>query len=257
MTGWEMPSRKPNGSLLLNSRVSRTVTCRMPAASICLASSAWLAPRASGERAYSRISPSMGGSCGPPQAQQCGSDSPTSPRKRLRFGPVMPPRNWGENRSITLSGRPRRRRPAGVYATCRALSTGNLVAGVTRGSSQDSSAWAAAGSWAVKIVNRAYGRVPYPRAIRPWMSSRSSLTATVASQEREPALSLRRAHVPAQAGPDLGVVLDVVGTELGVGGVPRGHRYLMTANGGLELLFQLGAAENQQPGRRVIPGVAE
>src|SRR5215469_16922065 len=257
MTGWEMPSWKPNGSLLPASSVSRTVTCPMPAASICLASSACLAPRTLGELAYRRIRPSIGGSCGPPQAQQCGSDSPTSPRKRLRFGPVIPPRNWGENPVITLSGRPRRRRPAGVYATCRALSPENLPAGVTRGSSQDSSAWAAAGSGAVKIVNRACRRVRYPRAIRPWMSSRSSLTATVASQEREPALSLCRAHVPAQARPDLGVVLDVVGAELRVGGVPRGHRYLITADGGLELLFELGAAEKQPPGRRVVPGAAE
>src|SRR5215470_18404089 len=89
------------------------------------------------------------------------------------------------------------------------------------------------------------------------MSSRSSLTAMVASQKREPALSVRRAHVPAQARPDLGVVLDVVRAELRVGGVPRGHRYLMTADGGLELLFQLGAAEKQPPGRRVIHAVAE
>src|SRR6516164_9817267 len=89
------------------------------------------------------------------------------------------------------------------------------------------------------------------------MSSRSSLTATVASQEREPVRSLRRAHVPTQARPDLGVVLDVVRAELWVGGVPRGHRYLMTADGALELLFQLGAAEKQPPGRRVIPGAAE
>src|SRR6516162_1123181 len=89
------------------------------------------------------------------------------------------------------------------------------------------------------------------------MSSRSSLTATVASQEREPMFSLRRAHVPTQASPDLGVVLDVVRAELRVGGVPRGHRYLMTADGVLELLFQLGAAEKQPPGRRVIHAVAE
>src|SRR5215469_15610470 len=257
MTGWEMPSWKPNGSLLPSSRVSRTVTCAMPAASICLASSACLAARISGDRAYSRIRPSTGGSCGPPQAQQRGSDSPASPRKRLRFGSVMPLRNWAENPSSALSGRPRRRRPVSVYATCRALSPSNLPAGVTRGSSQDSSAWAAAGSGAVMIVNRAYGSLRYPRAIRPWMSSRSSLTATVASQEREPALSLRRAHVPAQARPDLGVVLGVVGVKLGKGGVQGGDRYLVTADGGLELLFQLGAAEKQPPGRRVVSGPAE
>src|SRR5215471_4718944 len=169
----------------------------------------------------------------------------------------MPAMNWGENPASTLSGRPSRRRPAAVYARCSALSPANLPAGVTRGSSQDSSARPAAASWAAKIVNRAYGRVRYPRAIRPWMSSRSSLTATVASQEREPALSLRRAHVPVQAGPDLGVVLDVAGAEVRVGGVPRGHRYLMTADGGLELLFELGAAEKQPPGRRIVLGVAE
>src|SRR5215831_6285438 len=89
------------------------------------------------------------------------------------------------------------------------------------------------------------------------MSSRSSLTATVASQEREPLLRLRGAHLATQARPDLGVVLDVVRAELWVGGVPRGHRYLMTADGVLELLFQLGAAEKKPPGRRVIHAVAE
>src|SRR5215471_14758838 len=169
----------------------------------------------------------------------------------------MPSMNWGENPAITLSARPSRRRPAGVYARCRALLPANLPAGVTRGSSQDSSARPAAASWAAKIVNRACGRLRYPRAIRPWMSSRSSLTATVASQEREPLLRLRRAHVPAQARPDLGVVLDVVRAELWVGGVPRGHRYLVAADGVLELLFKLGAAEKQPPGRRVIHAVAE
>src|SRR6516165_5035146 len=155
----------------------------------------------------------------------------------------MPSLNWGENPAITLSARPSRRRPAGVYARCRALLPANLPARVTRGNSHDSNARPAAASWAAKIVNRACGR--------------SRLMATVASQEREPLLSLRRAHVPAQARPDLGVVLDVVRAELWVGGVPRGHRYLMTADGVLELLFQLGAAEKKPPGRRVIDAVAE
>src|SRR5262249_49856930 len=257
MIGWEMPSWKPNGSLLPSSRVSRTVTCRMASPSRRAASSACLASRTSGEVAYNRIRPSTGGSCGPPQAPQCGSDSPTSPGRRLRFGPVMPPMNWAETPVITLSGRPSRRRPAAVYARCSALSPADLPAGVTRGSSQDSSACPAAASWAAKIVNRAYGRERYPRAIRPWISSRSSFVPIVSSQASEPLLRLRGAHLAAQARPDLGVVLDVVRAELWVGGVPRGHRNLMTADGVLELLFQLGAAEKQPPGRRVIHAVAE
>ena len=77
--------------------------------------------------------PATGGPCGPPHAQESGSDSATSPRNRLRLVSVMPSRNSAENPAMTLSGRPSRRRPNGVSATCKAVSPENGAAFVTCG----------------------------------------------------------------------------------------------------------------------------
>src|SRR6266536_897296 len=108
-----------------------------------------------------------------------------------------------------------------------------------------------------KSVNLACLSPLYPRARRPWMSSRSSFTATVASQEREPLLGLRGAHVATQAGSDLGVVLDIGRAEPRIGGVPHRHRHLADAQDVLELLLVFGPAPEKPAGRRIADRVAE
>src|SRR6266566_3130154 len=89
----------------------------------------------------------------------------------------------------------------------------------------------------------------YPRASRPWMSSRSSCMATVASQQREPVPDLPGAHVAPQAGPDLGVVLDVFRAEGGIGRIPHRHGHLASAQDVFERLLVRGSAPEQPAGR--------
>src|SRR6266567_2410829 len=201
------------------------------------------------------VRPSTGGPSGPPQAHDRGSDSSRSPRNRLRL--AMPSANSAENPAMTRSGRPSLRRPAGVNASCSAVPARNGPAVVTCGSSRASSARPWAGSRAAKMVNRAYLSELYPRASRPWMSSRSSFTATVASQQREPVPDLCGAHVASQAGPDLGVVLDVGRAERGIGRVPHRHGHLASTQDIFKRLFVRGSAPQQPAGRRVADGVAE
>src|SRR6516225_2394977 len=169
----------------------------------------------------------------------------------------MPSRNSAANPAITRSGSPSRRRPDAVNATWRAESPENGAAVVTCGSSQFSNPPPAAGPGMVMMVNRAYGCPRYPRANRPWMSPRSSRTVTAASQEREPLFGVRGAHLTAQAGPDPGIVLDVVGAERRVGAVPHRHGHLVNAQRVLELLLVLGPTPEHPASWRVAGGVAE